>query len=207
MCQCGGADEHGHGRGPMPAHVKNLRPLVHSLTALNYRLSNDGHPLSQLLDNDEPKAGDAFWVESAVDDQLLVKVSFSGSVRLRALQLRLQDHTPPSRLRAFVNQNSLDFSSLSSIAQATQQWSLPQSNTSDLLEYPVKPFKFSNVSHLSLLFENERGPKSAVAYIGFTGELLGHRAIIQAEYEVRPQVADHRTTGGLFDVSQSPQNQ
>lgn len=171
----------------MPPQVKDLRQFVADVHTLNARLPL-GTNAHHVLDNAEG----AWSMQSLSDGQILVKIGFSGSVKLRALRLRSDScHL----LKAFTNAPTLDFTTIP--AKAAQEWRLLSTDSiGEIMEYPVKPFKFANVSHLALLFESHLTAR--ISYVGFTGELLGTRTPVQADYELRPQLADHKT-GGLFD--------
>jgi PITH domain-containing protein len=198
MCRCGGADEHVHGERAQPPQVKNLRPLVTNAGALNYTLAVFEDVLDIL---DLAKATSTSYIISSADDQLMIKVSFSGPVKLRDIQLIPHANHSPTTMRAYVNQDTLDFSSLSR-ATLSQGWTLLGGSAGEMVEYPTRPFKFSNVSHLTLLFENKDAAKSALCYIGLMGEISGPRAAVQTSYELRPNPALHKT-GGLFDSVQA----
>ena len=70
-----------------------------------------------------------------------------------------------------------------------------------MVEYAVKVYKFSNCGSVTLLIEGGRGDKTALKYLGFMGEVLDlKRGPVVANYELKPNVADHKT-GGLFSTT------
>lgn len=180
MCKCGGADEHLH-------EVTVTKDLVQFIdlpkcSALNITKATQVN-LAHVLKNDSK-----CFIESDVDDQLLVKVILSGNCKINAVAVQ----SDAANLKCFVNNECADFST----PNPQQEWNLLQVD-SQMIEYPTKIFKFSNVCHLTLLFE---GGSSKVYGIKLLGDSLNtKRGPVIADYELRPNVSDHKT-GGLFDV-------
>lgn len=185
MCKCGGADEHLHQVG----EAKNLVQFIDipKCSALNVTKTTMTN-LNSILQK-EPQQ--SCYLESDADDQILLKIAMGGSCKIKAIAVQ----SNATRLRCYVNNESFDFSS--SGLNPQQEWML-LSMDSEMIEYPTKVFKFSNVSHLSLLFEGDC--KSRICGIKLLGDALDlKRGPVITDYELRPNVSDHKT-GGLFNV-------
>ena len=63
------------------------------------------------------------------------------------------------------------------------------------LEYLLNVSKFNNISNIVLGFDENFGAKNTVIkYIGFKGEKLREKVkVIETVYEVRANLADHKT--------------
>ena len=126
-------------------------------------------------------------MESEEDDpQLLIHIPFISPVKIRAICLiGGGDGTAPSRLKAFVNREALDFSDVED-SPAVQQWDLADNATGDI-EYPTQFSKFQSVTKLSLFVpENHGADHSVISYIGLSGVGTEHkRQAVQAVYEAR----------------------
>lgn len=183
MCKCGGADEHLH-------EVTMAKDLVQFIdipkcSALNITNATRCN-LVQVL-----KTEGKGFIESDVDDQILVKIVLASNCKIKAVAVQ----SDAAKLKCFVNNEFADFST----PNPQQEWGLLQMD-SQMIEYPTKIFKFSNVSHLTLLFEGGNGKKSKIYGIKLLGDALNiKRGPVIADYELRPNVSDHKT-GGLFDV-------
>ena len=97
----------------------------------------------------------------------------------------------PRELRAFINQEALDFGD-AEMALATQQWDLARDgDPTGLIEYPTQFSRFQNVSKLSLFVVDNHGAENTrIYYIGLKGVGTTHqRRAVQAVYEVKPQAA------------------
>lgn len=183
MCKCGGADEHLH----EVSETKNLINFIDlpKCTAVNVS-KNSTNNLLKVLQADNSKQ---IFIESNVDDQILVKLVMASSCKIKAIAVQ----SDAKKLKCFVNNESADFSS----SNPQQEWSLLSIDTA-MIEYPTKIFKFSNVSHLNLLFEGTYVTK--IYRITLLGDSLNtKRGPVIADYELSPNVSDHKT-GGLFDV-------
>ena len=68
------------------------------------------------------------------------------------------------------------------------------------LEYLVNITKFNNVSNIVLGFDETFGAANTVIkYIGFKGEKLREKfKVIETVYEVRANIADHKTPADKF---------
>ncbi|KAJ3671186.1 hypothetical protein LUZ60_008612 [Juncus effusus] len=137
------------------------------------------------------------------DPELLVFIPFTSDVKIKSISvIGGADGTSPSRMRAFINREGIDFSDAQNM-QPTQEWELAE-NLNGLLEYQTKYSKFQSVANLTLHFsENFGGDTTQIYFIGLRGEAtqLKRDVVATIVYEVMPNPADHKTkseTGGGF---------
>jgi len=141
-------------------------------------------------------------VESDADDQLIVRIPFTGSVKLRSILIKSgPGPQTPAKLSVFVNEDGLDFEDVASKTPA-QEFEIVQSR--DIGEYAVKAPKFPNVRSLTLFFPASQGDDTTrLYYLGFLGEWseLKNQPVI-AVYEAQANLADHEkiqgTDGNIF---------
>lgn len=184
MCKCGGADEHNH---QVTEQSKNL---VKFIDLPKCKILNSKHP--ELLEKSLTDPENSKYLQSDLDNEILVKVSFNSNIKLKAIAIKSNANS----LKCFTNNENLSFSSCQTTTPQ-QSWSLV--DIEGVVEYPTKIFKFSNLTCVTLLFENPIEPIK-IFYIGFMGDVLDlKRAPVIADYELRPNLSDHKT-GGLFDV-------
>ena len=76
-------------------------------------------------------------------------------------------------------------------------------NVTGDLEYLVNITKFSNVGNLVIGFDQNFGaPHSIIKFMGFKGEKLREKVkVIEAVYEVRANLADHKTPADKFSYT------
>ncbi|KAL0063704.1 hypothetical protein AAF712_009396 [Marasmius tenuissimus] len=146
------------------------------------------------------------FIESDADDQLIIRIPFTGSVKLRALLLKTGpgDQTP-ARVSLFANEDNLDFSDVAD-KSPTQEFHVPQGR--EVGEYSVKTAKFNNISSLTLFFPESQGADNVrVYYVGLLGSWTerSQRPVITV-YEAQANLADHEKiqgTDGMFSAPQS----
>lgn len=153
----------------------------------------------------DQRMDETVFVESDADDQLIVRVPFTGSVKLRSVLIKSGpgDQTP-SKVALFPNQELLDFDDVAN-SQPVQEFVVVQNR--EVGEYAVKPAKFSNVSSITLFFPSSQGADTTqIYYIGFLGLFSGHKKEIPAGilYEAQANPADHPKIPGTesFGTSQ-----
>lgn len=145
-------------------------------------------------------------MESDADDQLILRIPFTGSIKLRSLLLKTGpgDQTP-TKVALFSNQPSMDFNDVSDKVPV-QEFDIPQDR--NVAEYAVKTAKFNNVSSLTLFFPASQGADTTrIYYVG----LLGHWTERKTDpvitvYETQANLADHEKiqgTDGKFNTTQS----
>jgi len=133
-------------------------------------------------------------VESPSGDPVLIfKIPFTCGVRVRAICISGgPDGRSPSKVKLFVNDDSLDFSGAVE-GTAAQDLRTPEDSAAEMY-HPLKPAKFGNVFHLTVAMPGETngGDDLQIWYIGLKGEATGvKRTIVDAVYESRPVPQDH----------------
>ncbi|XP_055960259.1 uncharacterized protein LOC126662573 isoform X2 [Mercurialis annua] len=128
------------------------------------------------------------------DPELLLYIPFSPDVKIKSIAIvGGPDGTSPSKMRAFVNRESIDFSDAQTM-QAIQEWDLVE-NFQGVLEYQTRYAKFQGVSSITLHFpESFGGDTSRIHYIGFKGEAtqLKRDVVSTIVYELRPNPSEHK---------------
>lgn len=195
MCQCGGGAEHQHGyvaETPILCSLHAYMDLEH-IQLLNAKRPS---PALQVIRETFQAASEAAIVSDA-DPQLLIKIPFTGLVKIKSILLHTaSDSSSPAELRAFINQPDMDFGAAES-KTPTQQWSMVQPASlasGEPIEYTTKAFKFANVSHLTLYVPGNFGASATrISYIGVFGEFsLARTRPIITKYELVPNPSDHK---------------
>ncbi|KAF8310954.1 DUF1000-domain-containing protein [Clavulina sp. PMI_390] len=127
------------------------------------------------------------WVDSGVDDQLIIHVPFIENVKVRSILLKpARGEACPHRLRIYSNiPDGLDFDQAEN-TKPNLDFSLLE-NENDVTEYPLRVAAFTSVNSLTLFFgpnlmfnrclaliptsEAPGEETSRLYYIGFRGEL------------------------------------
>ncbi|KAF8656824.1 hypothetical protein AX16_002372 [Volvariella volvacea WC 439] len=146
------------------------------------------------------------FIESDADDQVIIRIPFTGGVKLRSLLLKAGPigHTP-TRVQLFANQPTLDFDDVSD-KTPTQEIDIAQGR--EAFEYPVKLAKFTNISSLTLFFPSAQGAETTrISYVGLLGTWTQHKsAPVITVYEAQANLADHakiQGTDGNFNTPQT----
>ncbi|KAH9838796.1 galactose-binding domain-like protein [Rhodofomes roseus] len=142
-------------------------------------------PWDQRLDEEK-------YIESDADDQIIIRVPFTGAVKLRAILVKSGpgDQTP-AKMSIFNNLEHVDFSNITDM-KSVQEFDVAQGR--DIGEYHVMPAKFSSVTSVTLFFPESQGADTTrIYYVGFLGTFSGERKgqPIITVYESRPNIADH----------------
>ncbi|KAF9533720.1 galactose-binding domain-like protein [Crepidotus variabilis] len=144
------------------------------------------------------------YIESDADDQLIIRIPFTGSVRLRALLLKSGpgDQTP-SKIALFANEPNLDFEDVSD-RKPTQEFNVPQGR--EVGEYAVKTARFSNISGVTLFIPSSQGADtSRIYYLGFLGSwTAAKQQPIITVYEAQANLADHEKIQGMDGTWSAP---
>ncbi|KAI9019763.1 galactose-binding domain-like protein [Hyaloraphidium curvatum] len=137
------------------------------------------------------------FVESDADSQLLFHVPFTGLVKLKSICiLGGPGESTPSRVSLFINNESLDFTSVEDTTPDQEFALLSSVPEGETPWYWTKVANFKSVRHLTIFIpENYGGEDEAtrVSYIGLRGEFeTYHRDPIITVYEAFANPADHR---------------
>jgi len=144
------------------------------------------------------------FIESDADDQIILRIPFTASVRLRALLLKAgPGGQTPSKVNLFANADSLDFDNIFDKTPA-QEFSVPQSR--DIGEYAVKAAKFSNLSSITLFIPASQGAENTrIYYVGFLGSWTERKnKPVVTVYETQANLADHEKIQGLDSTFSAP---
>ncbi|KAH7884580.1 galactose-binding domain-like protein [Phlebopus sp. FC_14] len=152
------------------------------------------------------RTSEEVYLESDADEQLIIRVPFTGTVKLRSLLLKAGpgDQTP-EKVLMFVNEPSLDFSDAQD-KSPTQVFEVAEGR--DVTEYAVRASKSSNVSSVTIFVPSNRGADATrLYYVGFLGQWTERRSNpVITVYEARANLADHEKiqgTEGNFSTTQS----
>ncbi|GAA5848135.1 hypothetical protein JCM9279_007468 [Rhodotorula babjevae] len=192
-CQCGDEDAHVLLDGTLNFLYQHVdRDKV---VALNADDPEQGkvviRPWDQRSQQDE-------WLESDADEQLILHIPFTGSVKLRSILIKTgpAGYTPDKML-VFANQ-LLDFD------EATSQ-DVTQSFDVAVTKEVIEPAKFPSVRSLTLFFPSNHGEDTTrISFVGFKGEYSAlTRDPIITVYEAQANPADHAKIPGLDTASHS----
>ncbi|KAG7450968.1 DUF1000-domain-containing protein [Guyanagaster necrorhizus] len=144
-------------------------------------------------------------LESDSDDQLILRIPFTGSVKLRSLLLKTgpADQTP-AKVAIFANEDALDFEDVND-KMPIQEFNVVQSR--EVGEYAVKAAKFSNVSSITLFFPASQGADTTrIYYVGFLGHWTERKYNpVITVYEAQANLADHEKIQGTNDIFSTSQ--
>jgi len=201
-----GHDHHGHDHGvpEEQGHRDNLWARIDrdNVVVLNAE-SGKG---SDVIKTWDARLDEEVYLESDADDQMIIRVPFTGSVKLRALLLKAGpgDQTP-AKVALYSNVEHLDFSDIAE-RKPTQEFNVAQSR--ELGEYHVMPAKFPNVTSITLFYPASQGADTTkIFYVGFLGSWTERKDTpVVAVYEVKPNLADHEKIQGMDGMSNAPQH-
>jgi len=125
------------------------------------------------------------YLDSSVDDQLIIHVPFMQNVRIRSVLLKLgRGSTTPRHLRIYANHSTIvDFAEAES-ANSHLNISLLEGETG-VIEYPLRVAAFTSVHALSLFFSDAvGGDQSRIYYLGFRGDTRFTKKEVNSKLEV-----------------------
>ncbi|KDQ13483.1 hypothetical protein BOTBODRAFT_33501 [Botryobasidium botryosum FD-172 SS1] len=201
---------HGHGDGDHDHDhdhgISDVQPnsLFSKIDLPNVSVLNSDHPAQNAIKPWSSRLDENTYIESDADDQLIIRIPFTGSVKIRSILIKSgpEAHTP-SKISAFVNLDILDFDDAES-KQPAQEFDIVQSR--EVGEYAVNS-KFSRAQTLTLFIPSAQGADTArIYFIGILGEFtqLTEQPLISI-YEANANPADHEkikgTGGPSFDFS------
>ncbi|KAL7417161.1 PITH domain-containing protein [Mrakia frigida] len=170
-----------------------------NVVALNAEREEMGREVIKSRDMIEDET---FYCQSEDDGELMIRIPFIGTVKLRSITLRIGGGSisSPDTMNVYAN-SSPDFSDLASHTP-TQSFSLVQ--ISAATTYDVRISKFSSVTHLTLHFPTptsssyEEDTPIRVTYVSFCGDALKLRREVPTGvvYESNSRPVDHKV-GGL----------
>ncbi|XP_074317326.1 uncharacterized protein LOC141653457 [Silene latifolia] len=178
---------------------------IPKVSALNEAISGSVKSVFRSWDQRLNFSGE-FLESNEGDPELIVFIPFTSDVKIKSISIvGGSDGTSPSKMRAFINREGIDFSDAQSM-QAVQEWDLAE-NLQGVLEYQTRYSKFQGVGNLTLHFPDTFGADtSKIHYIGLKGEAtqLKRDVVATIVYELMPNPSDHKTRaeagGGLSQV-------
>ncbi|KAF4583436.1 hypothetical protein EYR38_002187 [Pleurotus pulmonarius] len=155
--------------------LSNLYSVIDrdSVYGLNLSVPEDAKAIIKPWDQREDTSQ---FIDSGVDDQVIIHIPFSQNVRIRSMILKLgRGESTPRRLRIYANYPTIiDFAD----AEETKpqlELSLLEGEVS-ATEYPLRVAAFASITTLSLFFSHAMGDEvSRVYYIGFKGDTTSPR--------------------------------
>lgn len=147
---------------------------------------------------------------SDADDQLILHIPFTSSVKLSTLLLRPPtnpDHTPTS-LKLYRNLptsavNFDDIPTLPAKSITTTLDSIPtltDTGSSNIVSIPLQPVKWANTDTITIFIDASIGADlSGLLFLGFKGKSSGlsRQAPQNIVYESAPQLKDHTKVHGV----------
>jgi len=134
-----------------PGHEELTEHITaNQLDALNQK---GGHDVKNILSKD------ASYLESDVDEQLIISVPFNQTVKLHSLKLvaESKDHAPKT-IRLYVNRSTLGFDEADSV-EPTQVLELTVEDYADDKLIPLRFVKWQSVSSVVIFIESNIGEK------------------------------------------------
>ncbi|CAO2818037.1 unnamed protein product [Amaranthus hypochondriacus] len=175
------------------------------VSALNEAIQGSAKSVFRSWEQRLNSAG-AFLESNEGDPELIVFIPFTSDVKIKGISIvGGADGTSPSKMRAFINREGIDFSDAESMPPV-QEWDLVE-NLQGVLEYQTRYSKFQSVGNLTLHFpENFGADTCQIHYIGLKGEAtqLKRDVAVNIVYELMPNPSDHKTRaetgGGLSQI-------
>ena len=162
------------------------------ITALNEREAGSA---ARVVKPYDARLDETHVLESDVDDELLITVPFTGSVRVRALLLRSgPGGATPRAVHLYKNAESLDFDDAADESPPPTQKLTSVPETSEVVEIPLLAARFPDVQALTLYIPGSLGgARTRLSFLGFRGEarVAQRSGPAQIVYEDAPRAADH----------------
>ncbi|KJA13744.1 hypothetical protein HYPSUDRAFT_92649 [Hypholoma sublateritium FD-334 SS-4] len=141
------------------------------------------------------------YLDSSVDDQLIVHIPFIENVRIKSILLKLgRGEVAPRHLQIYANRSTIVDFAEAEATRAHLNISLLEGETG-VVEYPMRAATFASVHSLSLFFNDSVGGEvSRVYYIGFKGDMRSIKREVNSKLEVpAPHAADASLTDRISE--------
>jgi hypothetical protein len=194
------SSEHQHDHNVSDAERGNLYSLYQKIDISKVQCLNEAvdescqkifKPWHERLDTTK-------YVQSDVDEELLLNIPFLGSVKLKGvIIIGGEDDSHPSVMKLYKNRPTMTFDDAGS--EADQEFQLSHDYTGEI-EYDTKIARFNSVTYLSIHFPKNFGAETTrIYYVGLKGDFTEARRheVTVTTYEARANPADHKTN--LFD--------
>ncbi|KZV87195.1 DUF1000-domain-containing protein [Exidia glandulosa HHB12029] len=194
--------DHDHSHESPDAPADNLFARIDhpNVVALNC----EAHQPAKILKAWHQRMDESIAIESDADDQMILRVPFTGVVKLKSVLIKAgPGEQTPTRVALYVNDEGLDFDDVAA-KPSTQEFEMVQSR--DVGEYQVKAAKFSNVTCVTLFFPAAQGADTInLYYVGFMGTWTeSKKEPIVAVFETQANLSDHEKIQGMDGAMQSP---
>ena len=171
------------------------RWLFGDIDTVNVRCLNEDeeHTVLHALKPHDQRTDTTKWLESDADEQLIIKIPFKGSVKLKSFSLGSGPGPyGPLKMKAFINREDVDFDNANDLP-AVQEWELPPNNPVDA-HHMFKVARFGQVRHLTLFIETNHGEDTTqITYHNFKGIFTEiQTGPVIAVYESKPLPGDIR---------------
>ncbi|SJX63249.1 uncharacterized protein SRS1_14073 [Sporisorium reilianum f. sp. reilianum] len=142
-------------------------------------------------------------VLSDADDQLIIHVPFTSSVKLSTFLFRPAS-TPeltPSVMKLYKNvtETAVNFDDLPALSPTTTLNSIPTvQDTKHIIAFPLPQVKWANTDSITIFVESSLGAhQSGIQFLGFKGKSSGYTRAPPTNivYESAPQLKDHTKVG------------
>ncbi|KAI8070706.1 PITH domain-containing protein [Gongronella butleri] len=138
-----------------PGHV-DLTDIItpNQMDALNQQ---DEHNVKNIFKSDTS------YLESDVDEQLIITVPFNQPVKIHSLKFKVGDQDKaPKTIKIFANRQHLGFDDVESINE-TQTIELTPKHFEDNVIVPLRFVKFQNITSVVLFIEDNQGDEETTA--------------------------------------------
>mmetsp|Transcript_84833 Transcript_84833/g.236166 ORF Transcript_84833/g.236166 Transcript_84833/m.236166 type:complete len:163 (+) Transcript_84833:36-524(+) len=146
--------------------LEDLTPVID--TARTYCLNEESKEGHRSVFSE----GTSWTLRSDCDEQMILYVPFTGTVKLKQLELTAPagDHAP-TRAKLFINRKALGFEDVDSV-KPTQEIDLEASDKGEPLLIKLDYVNFQRVTSVHIHFENDREPddeKTEISRLRFFG--------------------------------------
>lgn len=167
---------------------------IDNVVALN---AEDESQAKDILKAWDDRLDETKFLRSDADEQLIVRIPFTGSVKLRSIIIKgARGELCPTQMKIYTNTPDIDFDT-AELEKPTQVIDLVDSK--DPVEYPVPAARYPSVTLLTLFFnQNAGGDTSQIYFLGFKGEFTRRSERPGAFiYEAQANPADHPKLPGM----------
>eukprot|EP00013_Stygamoeba_regulata_P007270 CAMPEP_0177630130 /NCGR_PEP_ID=MMETSP0447-20121125/1045_1 /TAXON_ID=0 /ORGANISM="Stygamoeba regulata, Strain BSH-02190019" /LENGTH=214 /DNA_ID=CAMNT_0019131513 /DNA_START=8 /DNA_END=652 /DNA_ORIENTATION=+ len=201
----GGGGSHGHDCSKETVDSFETESLFGCIDVERVRCLNeeDEGSVKDIFKPHERRLDKTKFVQSDVDEQLIIYIPFTGSVKVASIVIVGDGDTCPKNVDIWVDRNDIDFDSAEDIKPAQRLELQPDPRAE--LEYHLSPLKFSSVSSITLFVsENFGDDQTRIYHIGLRGQFLKvRRELGELVYELAPNPKDHKVEGSSYGATQN----
>eukprot|EP00692_Jakoba_bahamiensis_P003669 EC687490.1.p1 GENE.EC687490.1~~EC687490.1.p1 ORF type:complete len:211 (+),score=99.04 EC687490.1:28-660(+) len=183
---CDGHCEHGHDHGEHEKPDEWEEPSLFAYIDLEQcRLLNAQQESADVVLKHPSRLTDrSTWVESDVDEELIVHVQFASAVCVRKIcLLGGEEDSCPREMHVWINREDIDFDNARDVP-FTQRMEVPNDHR-HLIDYKTKYVHFQNVHSLTLFFPSNYGAETTKIYaLGFKGDATEYKRHIGLDVDI-----------------------